>query len=121
MFTTEEIYYRITSSEVKSRATVPEQIAVLERREGPGGSWDELDRSEPTEAGYLLNTIAEETAMETISDNAKEMERLIGDNRDLFKASRTQEDEEIRRQMAIQNDTSFPPSTPKPRPIDFTN
>ena len=106
VFTTEETYYRITSSKEKRGENVPESIAVLERREGPGGDWDELGRSELTEAGYLLNSIAEETAMETISGNANAMKRLIGDKQDLFKASRTREDEEIRRKLAIQNDTS---------------
>lgn len=67
VFTTEEVYYRIITSEEGGSGKLTESIAVLEKREGPRGYWDELDRSEPTEPGYLLKTIAEETRMKTIS------------------------------------------------------
>ncbi|MGZ0747643.1 hypothetical protein [Haloparvum sp. AD34] len=122
VFTTEEVYFRISIREDEdSDAEVPGSIALLEKREGPGGDWDKLDRSEPTEAGCLLSTIAEETGMETVSGGADEMRKSIGDEQDSFKASRTREDEEIRERMAIQNDTAFPPSAPKPRPVDFNS
>ncbi|WP_430505362.1 hypothetical protein [Haloparvum sp. PAK95] len=120
VYTTEEVYYRIGISEdEESDGKLTESIALLEMREGPGGDWDELGRSEPTEAGYLLRTIAEETGMEAVSGDSDEMRKLLGDEQDSFKASRTQEDEEMREQMSIQNDTAFPPSAPKPRPVDF--
>lgn len=120
VYTTEEVYYRISIWEDEgSDGKVPSSIALLEKREGPGGDWDKLDRSEPTEAGYLLRTIAEETGMETVPGGGAEMRKLIGDEQDSFKASRTREDEEIRERMAIQNDTAFPPSAPQPRPVDF--
>lgn len=59
--------------------------------------------------------------MEAISGGADEMQSLIDTKPELFKASRTRGDEEIRERMAIQNDTAFPPSVPKPRPVDFTS
>lgn len=121
VYTTKEVYYRITLSEDDSNdRRLPESIAVLEKRQGPSGEWDELEKVEPTEAGYLLKRIAEETAMEAISGDVDEMRDTIRDRQDLFKASRTREDDELREKMAIQNDTAFPPSTPKPRPVDFS-
>lgn len=93
---------------------------MLEKREGPSGEWNELDQAEPTEAGHLLKTIAGETEMEAISGDADEMRDAISDRQDLFKASRTREDDELRERMAIQNGTAFPPSAPKPRPVDFS-
>lgn len=122
VYTTKEVYYRITvSKSVGSGGKETEPIAVLEKREGPGGDWNERGRSDPTEAGFLLKTIAEETGMETVSGDTDEMQKLIDSNQDLFKGSRTQKDEEIRERMAIQNDTAFPPSVPKPRSVDFSS
>lgn len=121
VYTTQEVYFRITLSEDEGNdRRLPESTAVLEKRQGPSGGWEELDRVEPTEAGHLLRTIAEETGMEAISGGADKMKETISERQDLFKASRTREDDELRERMAIQNDTAFPPSTPKPRPVDFS-
>jgi len=121
VYTTKEVYYRIRISEVDSGKRTTESIALLEKREGPRGDWNELGRGEPTEAGYLLETIAERTGMEVTSGDADEMQKLTDSKQELFEASRTREDEEIRENMAIQNDTAFSPSVPKPRPVDFSD
>lgn len=121
VYTTEEVYYRISLWEDDGNdGRLPEPTAVLEKRIGPSGEWDELEQAEPTEAGHLLKTIAEETGMAAISGDTDEMRDAIGDRQDLFKASRTRQDDELREKMAIQNDTAFPPSAPKPRPVDFS-
>lgn len=121
VYTAKEVYYRIILSEDDSNGgRLSKPTSVLEKREGPSGEWNELDQAEPTEAGYLLKTIAEETEMEAVSGTADKIRDAISDRQDLFKASRTREDEELREKMAIQDDTAFPPSTPKPRPVDFS-
>ena len=120
VYTTNEVYYRITVSEEERDGNLTEQTALLERREGPRGEWTDLSRTEPSEAGYLLESIAEETRMETTSGDANDLQGLIDGNQELFKASRTQEDEDVRERMAIQNDTAFSSSVPKPRPPDFS-
>lgn len=117
-----EIYYRVFVSEDDDEdVNIPESTSVLEKREGPGGDWKELVRCEPTEAGCLVNTIAAETGMEATSGSANEIRDSIDDRQELFKASYSREDEELRERMAIQNNTAFPPSAPKPRPINFPN
>lgn len=120
VFTAEEVYYRITMSEKEGRGKVTESVVVVEKKKGPRGGWTKIDWSEPTEAGCLLNIIAKETEMETTSGSTEELREVIDEQQELFTASRTREDEEIREQMAIQDHTAFPPSTPKPRPVDFT-
>ncbi|WP_157744153.1 hypothetical protein [Halopenitus persicus] len=119
VYTRNEVYYRIRISEEERDVDVTEQIAVLEKRKGPRGEWTERSRAEPSEAGYLLESIAEETDMETTSGDSDELQESIDNKQELFKASRTQEDEDVRERMAIQNDTVFSPSIPKPRPVDF--
>lgn len=63
--------------------------------------------------------IAEETGTEAVAGSAEEMETLIHDQLDLYEGSYTEEDDELRERVAIQNDTAFPPSAPKPRPVEF--
>lgn len=120
VYTTNEVYYRITTSREEHEENLPGEIAILERREGPGGEWTELNRAEASESGYLLESIAEETGMEATAGDADELQELIGDKQELFKASLSQQDEDVREKMAIQNDTAFSPSVPKPRPVDFS-
>lgn len=119
VYTTDEMYYRVFNSEDPDSGEIPEPVAILERREGPGGKWEELARSEPAEAGYLVGEIADDSEIEAKSVNTGEISAIIDEQQDSFKASRTSEEEELRNQFAIQNKTAFPPTTPPPRPITF--
>lgn len=117
VFTTDEVYYRIYVDSRAEGDAYPR--CVLEKRNGPRGGWDEVSESEPTEPGDLLEDIADRTGMEAVVGDASDIESCIEDQQEVFTASRTEEDDEIREQMAIQNKTAFDPSVPRPRPVDF--
>lgn len=55
IYTTEEVYYRVyIRSDEKSERDTSRNVAVLEKREGPGGKWNELITIPPTELGGVL-------------------------------------------------------------------
>lgn len=117
VFTTDEVYYRIyvdtmDDHDVSARS-------VLERRDGPHSEWNELDESAPTEPGYLIERIADQTGMESVESDVNSIEAAITERQELFKASHTEGDDKVRERMAIQNETAFAPSMPKPRPVGF--
>ena len=87
VYTTNEVYYRITISNEERDGNLTEQTALLEKREGPRGEWTELSRAEPSEAGYLLESIAEKTGMEATSANADDLQEVTDGKQELFKAT----------------------------------
>lgn len=118
VFTTEEVYYRVFITE-ETRDPSFATDAVLEKREGPREDWLEIDRTAPSMAGRLVETVADETEMEAASGTGGEIEEIIAERRVLFKATYSREDDLIRERMGIQDRTAFPPTTPRPRPFSF--
>lgn len=120
VYTKDEVYYRVylTEEEKRGSAFVVE-VAVLEKREGPRGEWREIGRTESTEVGHLIETVADETDMEAVRGDAGDLQETIDDQQELFQASRTTGDENVRERAGIQNKTVFDPSIPQPRPVTF--
>ena len=120
VYTKDEVYYRVylTEEEKRGSAFVVE-VAVLEKREGPRGEWREIGRTESTEVGHLIETVADETDMEAVRGDAGDLQETIDDQQELFQASRTAGDENVRERAAIQNKTVFDPSIPQPRSVTF--
>jgi hypothetical protein len=117
VYTTQEVYYRAYVRQPTEEGRVDGGSAVLEKRLGPGGKWDEIASVNTYEAEYLIDKIAEETQMEAVSGSAAELQDRL--DAELFKASHTAEDQAHRNLAAIQDKTCFSPNHPKPRPIDF--
>jgi len=120
VYTKDEVYYRVYLTEEEERGSeLVFEVAVLEKREGPRGEWREVSRTESTEVGHLIETVAEETDMEAVRGDAGDLQETIDDQQELFQASRTAEDENVRERAGIQNKTVFDPSIPQPRPVTF--
>jgi hypothetical protein len=120
VYTKDEVYYRVYLTEEEKRGSAfAVEVAVLEKREGPRGEWREIGRTESTEVGHLIETVADETDMEAVRGDAGDLQETIDDQQELFQASRTAGDENVRERAAIQNKTVFDPSIPQPRPVTF--
>ena len=120
VYTKDEVYYRVyLTEEGEGGSASVFEVAVLEKREGPRGEWREIGRTESTEVGHLIETVAEETDMEAVRGDAGDLQQTIDDQQELFQASRTAEDENVRERAGIQNKTVFDPSIPQPRPVTF--
>ena len=120
VYTKDEVYYRVyLTEEGEGGSASVFEVAVLEKREGPRGEWREIGRTGSTEVGHLIETVAEETDMEAVWGDAGDLQETIDDQQELFQASRTAGDENVRERAAIQNKTVFDPSIPQPRPVTF--
>lgn len=110
VYTRTETYYRILPLE---------DVAVLRRWEGRYGNCTDLATSELSNAGTLLNTLAEDAGMIAIDDpTGKKIDNTLSDySFDLFPASITPGDEALREHMAENRNTAFPPTTPKPQGV----
>ena len=120
VYTKDEICYRVYFTEEEERGSAYVfEVAVLEKREGPRGEWREIGRTGSTEVGHLIETVAEEADMEAVRGDAGNLQQTIDDQQELFQASRTAGDENVRERAAIQNKTVFDPLIPQPRPVTF--
>lgn len=120
IYTTDEVYYRayLAEDEKDEDNRYTSQTAVVERRRGPQGGWTKLGRTEPPEAGYLVEDIAEDAGMVAVNGGVDQVREAI-EEAELFPASRTEEDDKVREQFAIQDETAFGPTVPKPRAVEF--
>jgi hypothetical protein len=118
VYTTDEVYYRLYMTESENSPAGSSKLAVLERRKGPRGEWEELDADHLDISG-LVQQLADDAGMVALQDpSGKDIREVINEYEfDFYPASDSADEEKQRSQMGVKDDTVFEPNFPKPRPI----